>query len=225
MKISCPDEERIIDYLEGRLKDPERAVLEEHISLCDPCRQELIIGNGLVRNADNIKTDPVPEHVTQSAIDLANNHYAGPGISFMEMCKECLNNLRGKMSDLIDWVSLERWGLQPVRGSNRVIFENLIRLKRNFKDLKAEIEIERIGIKDVNIIFRILNYQSRENGIRITLFRGQREVSSLLIDAAGLVIFENMPFGHYGLVVARDGIILGDYYFDIAGSHYGKRGN
>lgn len=223
MKNLCSGEELMTEYIEDRLHEQELTVIEEHISLCDACQQEIIIGSGLVRNIGNIKTDPVSEHVKQPAINLTNNHYFKSKISLLEKCKEYLSDLRVKISDLTGWISLKRWGLQPIKDPNKVIFENIIRLNRNFKDINTEIEIERIGIKDVNILVRILNHQLRVNGIRITLIREQREVSSLLVDAAGYVTFEKMPFAHYGLVVARDGIILGNYYFDITGSHYGKR--
>jgi anti-sigma factor RsiW len=65
MNRSCPDEEMFSDYIEGRLNDNDRSKIEEHLSECDTCLQEIVMANDLIRGAGNIKTDPVPAAVTR----------------------------------------------------------------------------------------------------------------------------------------------------------------
>lgn len=53
--------------------------------------------------------------------------------------------------------------------------------------------------------------------------RGKREIASYLVGKRGYVLFDDVPFGHYTLTLARDGEMLGDYLFEIKETRYGKK--
>ena len=63
MKRLCPDVEMIGDYIEGHLNTDDRSGIEEHLSECETCRQEFIIGKNLVRGGDDLDLSPVPDEV------------------------------------------------------------------------------------------------------------------------------------------------------------------
>jgi hypothetical protein len=67
-------------------------------------------------------------------------------------------------------------------------------------------------------------FKDRENGngIRVTLMKNRREMSSILTDSNGHVIFDGIPYGHYSLVLIKDGVKLGEYLFEIKESENGR---
>ena len=63
---------------------------------------------------------------------------------------------------------------------------------------------------------------NRGNGIRVTLKKGERELCSSLF-SGGRVLFEDISFGPYTLIFARNGASLGAYPFEIKESHDEKK--
>ena len=55
------------------------------------------------------------------------------------------------------------------------------------------------------------------------LIKGEREVSSILADSNGQVLFENIVYGHYSLNIIKDGVTLGEYLFQIKETDDGRR--
>jgi hypothetical protein len=214
MRTLCPDEERISDYLEGRLNDNDRADIEEHLSGCETCRQEFIIGKGLVRGG-GLETDPVPEEVTQSALRILIRRGLIPGRPFNERCAQFLSEMCSRLDYLIRQILWGRWGLATIRGPRRVISEDLVHIKKRFIDLEADIEIEKAGDSMAHIRVKLEGSNSAKEAVRVTLQRGKREVSSCLTDKRGHVLFEDMPFGSYNLIFKRDNKALGNYHFKI----------
>ena len=70
MKATCPDEETLTDYLEGRLSEKERSQVETHLSECETCLEEIVVANGLAQGRDRFELDPVPNEVTEAAVRL-----------------------------------------------------------------------------------------------------------------------------------------------------------
>jgi len=107
------------------------------------------------------------------------------------------------------------WG-EPVpvalRGET-VVSEHLIRRKKRFEDVDVTIEIEKSGTGQA--LIRTFAVQERQMAapLRVTLFKGEREVASMLLSHRP-VIFEDIAFGVYTLVFARDSKI-GEYAFEI----------
>jgi hypothetical protein len=215
MKRLCPDEERIADYINGRLNDNDISGIEEHLAGCETCRQELIIGKGLVRGGDSLGLDPVPDRVTQSSLRLVNRQASIPTIPLKEKFVRFFNEARSTIADLFRPVLWENWGLAAIRGSRKVICEDIVHISRRFKDIETEIEVEKVGEARAHIRIKLIGDIHDNGGVRVTLKRGEREVSSCLPDSRGHVLFEDIPFDHYSLHFIRDNITLGIYPFEI----------
>lgn len=214
MRTLCPDEERICDYLEGRLNDYGRGEIERHLSGCETCRQEFIIGKRLVRGG-GLETDPVPEEVTQSALRLLKRRELIPDRPLNERCVRFLSELCSMLTYLIRQILWGRWGLATIRGTRRVISEDLVYIKKHFIDIETDIEIEKAGEGMAHIRVKLEGSNGSKDAIRVTLQRGKREVSSCLPDKRGNVLFEDIPFGHYNLSFIKDNKVLGNYHFKI----------
>jgi len=223
MKRSCPDEEMVGDYLEGRLNDVGRSQIEEHLSECETCLQEFMLGNGLVRGGDGSKLETVPGRVTRAAVRLVKGEGSNSHSPLSVRYKRFFNEMYSNLMDLLSLSPWGSWRLAPIRGSKRVVSEDLIHLKKTFKEIETEIEIERTGVSKAHIRVKSAGSNGCGEGIRVTLKRGEREISSYLMDSSGYVLFESIPFGHYSLTLTRDGVMLGNYPFEIKETHDGRR--
>ena len=214
MKNTCPDEEMLADYIESRLSIDERAEMDAHLSDCDRCLQAFITAEGLVRNEDRIKSDNVPDHVTELAVHFVENHSSISYGSLRIKFKRFIIGLYTRLSLFFKWMPWGDWQLEPIRGSKQVISEDLVQIKKTFMEIDTEIEIEKTGSGRAHIRVKLNESGRTSKGIRVTLFKGEREVFSHPIDR-DYVLFEEVPFGHYSLTFSRNGVMLGKYLFEI----------
>jgi len=87
-----------------------------------------------------------------------------------------------------------------------------------FKGVPAQIEVEKTGEGKAQI--RIRAEERSGERIRVTLKKGEREVSSFILDG-GYGLFEEILFDQYNLVFSSNGEVLGTYSFEIKESHHG----
>ena len=222
MEIACLDDEKLADYLEGRLSEKERFRIEEHLSECETCLDRLMIANDLMREEVQAKLDTVPAHVTETAVRLVQAKGSGRFDSLPEILRRSIRELYSKLSDFF---RLKPWGelqLQPIRGSKKRMTKDLILLKKTFKDIETEIEIEKTGPNKTNIRVIFPKDSELRQGTRVTLKKAEREVASHLSDGI-YVLFEGIPFGPYTLSFTREGIVVGTYAFEIKETGHGER--
>jgi hypothetical protein len=222
MKTTCPDEETLVDYLEGRLSDHKRTGLEDHLSGCDACLEEIIVAGKFDRVEKEIMFDPVPAGVTQAAFDMINSPSGTSSDLIIERVKRSIEGLRAWLSDFLSPVLWRGWRLASIRGSGKEVFKDLVRLRKTFGEIAMDIEIEKKGENRALIRVRPADDMSHKEDVRVTLKKGNREISSGLLNR-GYVLFEDIPFGHYSVTSSRDGVFLGEYLFKIKETHYGRR--
>jgi hypothetical protein len=222
MKTKCPDEETLVDYLEGRLLDPERTGVEEHLSDCDSCLEEFIVTGDLARTAKKIPFNPVPVGVTQAAYDMMNRQPWTSSDWIGKRVKRSIEGLQEWLSDLFNPVPWKGWRLARIRGSRKEVYKDLIRMRKTFGETEMDIEIEKTGENKALIRVKPTDNIGHREDIRVTLSKGNREVVSGPLNK-GYVVFEDIPFGHYRIISSRDGVILGEYLFKIKETHYGGR--
>lgn len=214
MKQDCPDDEMLAGYLDGGLSDAERSDIETHLSSCDSCLEGIIITKDLTRGASGSETEPVPESVTQSAVDLINEETVSNRFSIAERIERLFRSIyRGLFDTLIP----QNWGSAPmamIRGTNESIPGNVAHIEKDFKEIHAEIEIEKTRQHTSQIRVTVTDELGKMRDIRVTLERDEREVSSLLMGRDS-VVFDDIPFGHYRLVLGRDSEEIGTYSFEV----------
>lgn len=221
MRNRCPDEEKLGEYIEGILGEADKLMIETHLSDCETCRREVITGNGLLRGGGQ-EFSPVPDYVTKSAMKLINNMDFQVKTSLFIKIKRVVNNIFSRFVAYAGHRPLWRWEFTHVRGRQHVVTEDFIHVQKYFKDIRAEIDIEKIEKNKINISIDLFKDRKNGNGIRVTLMKNSREVSSILTDSNGHVIFDGIPYGHYSLVLIKDGVKLGEYLFEIKESENGR---
>jgi hypothetical protein len=147
---------------------------------------------------------------------------AEPSDALPDKLKRAAGGLWEKALDTLNLPSRAGLELAPIRGSKTRLGKDLIHLSKTFKDLEVEIDIEKTGEDKANIRVALPASQKDEKTVRATLKRGDREVSSSLLNKA-YVLFEDVPFGHYNLSFSREGVELGVYSFEIRENHHGRR--
>ena len=141
MKTFCPNDEVFADYIEGRLPEEKRFEMEDHMSVCERCIEELVVASSVFRDEDRFELDPVPVGVTKAAVRLVQGRgESGPSLS--ERVKQSLGDISVKVSD---YLTLKPGGglqLEPIRGSKTRLDRDLIQVKKKYRDFDVEIEME-----------------------------------------------------------------------------------
>ncbi|NQU15373.1 MAG: zf-HC2 domain-containing protein [Desulfobacteraceae bacterium] len=222
MKRPCPSEEILVDYLECRLSHDERLEIEEHLSGCEICLNEFAVAGNVIRRGDRSGLAPVPPQVVDAAVSLVNGCHGMPYGPLGERIRDAVNGVRQRLFACFPLISPARWHLSPVRGEERTIPGDIVKILRSFNGVKAEIEIENTGYNKAHIRISLPEGDRQEKGIRATLRRSDRDIISSLMNE-DYTLFEDIPFGHYNLVFSRGGERLGAYPFEIKESCNGGK--
>ena len=214
MRQRCPDNERLGDYIESRLSEEDRSDLENHLSTCEMCLEELVITNNIVARKDPFKLELPPPEVTDASVKLLTGRKLLPTSILLDYANKFFRKL-GSYIVNSNWVwPWGRWNSTPVRGYKVAVNEDYSCLEVSFNNLKTTIEIEKIGMNKANIRLRLIKAIKNPKSIRITLKNGDREVASHLLDS-NYVLFEEIPFGYYRISLAENNETIGTYSFEI----------
>lgn len=218
----CPDEERLVDYIEGRLSKEDRSHIEEHLSDCEICLEGLMVTRSILHGRDEIETEPVPAAVTESAVSLITGPRAPLFDVSIDRLKLAINRIKSGFEDLFWPDSWMRWQPAAIRGAKSVASEDLFRIRVSFKKIKTEIEVEKTANEKALIRVQFPRGTQKAQKIRVTLKENDREIASYLLEGAS-VRFEAVPFGHYGISLTENGVNLGTYLFEIKETGHGGK--
>jgi hypothetical protein len=222
MNGSCPDEERLADFLEGRLSDEERSQTEEHLAGCQACLEALVIATTLTQGTSGVELEPVPAAVTENAVSRVTSRYPATSDSLTQGNRPSLRDLGARMIEVLSSRFFGESCPVPVRSSQIVASEDRVCVRVPFKGIEAEMEVEKAGVGTATIRLRLLETGAFGRALRVTLKQGDREITSQLLEGSS-VLFEDIPFGHYGISLTEEGKILGTYLFEIKESRRGRR--
>jgi len=215
MKRICPNEELLAGYLEDRLAIDERSNLESHFSDCARCRDEFLTASSLVQTRQYPDAGPVPQHVTAAAVKLAAQLVSRPRDAKKPAGYSFFQKLFERILEHIKLVIFNKNRFAPVRGSRSADNGDFYRVRKMFRDIVAEIEIEKAGRQIAAIRVTLVNGFGVDSDIRVTLHNdGGREIASFRITEK-FVVFDNIPFGHYSLTFIQNGSKIGTYRFEI----------
>jgi hypothetical protein len=212
-KKSCPGEEMIADYLEDRLSAEDKEAMDAHLSECERCLEELVIAGKAMK--DTAEAPAVPLGVTKAAVRLVAKQTTGAAEKSL---KESIATYMEKVSDYVRYSLPWRWQHATIRSSKVESAPDLVVIRKVYKEIETEIEIEKTGEDKAHI--RVKAGGREKNGIRVTLKKGEREISSQLL-SGDHVLFEDIPFGRYEIVFSTNGSKLGTYTFEIRESRHG----
>jgi hypothetical protein len=222
MRQQCPNDERVIDFIEGRLSEEDRSDLEKHLSACEMCLEELVITNNIVAGKDIYELELPPAEFTDAAVNLVTGRNPLPYSVLIDYVNKFFSKLCSHMVNPIRLWPWGRWNPAPLRGFKVAAGEDYVCLEVSFKDLKTEIEVEKTGVNKANIRLSLDNSIKNLKSLRVTLINDEREVASDLLNGT-YVFFEGIPFGHYSISLAVDNVTIGTYGFEIKESYHGGK--
>lgn len=220
MKTSCPDDETLAAYVDGLLSDPKRSRMEAHLSECDACLNSFSLTVGMVRGGGAALAVAPPE-VTKTALNLIKCREPRSAGLLLEKARRSLIALNTEWVHRLPLSIRFAWQPALIRGGRKPMSDDLFRTRKGFKELDADIEIEKTGINSALIRLRISPRNGFGERIRVTLKRRERELCSSLFIGEDL-IFEDIPFGPCKLMFEKDGVEIGAYLFHIKETGHGK---
>jgi hypothetical protein len=220
-KTPCPDEERLVDYIKGRLSEKEHFRLEEHLAICDICLDGLMVASNLMLDKGSFELKPVPETVTETAVIRVSDKMTTWSVPFMVSLKRFVKRTGTYMFDFFGIKPLAGFQFSQIRGSKIAVSEDFVCLKVPFAKVETTIEIEKTKNATAHIRVKAVTPVGEAMALRVTLKKGEREVASYILNDA--VAFEHMPFDHYNISLFLDGESLGTYFFKIKETRHGIR--
>jgi hypothetical protein len=223
MKRTCPQEEVLADYLAGCLSDVNITSLESHLADCPQCLDEIMIIEKLVQNNDLSANKPVPAAVTESAISLVKDSMLSGTQRIMKRSSQIFRHMTSWISMRAPLFLSGRDSLAPVRSSEKTISNDLFQVRKAFREIITDIEIEKTGPQNACMRINLVKDSKNQNNIRVTLLDvNEREMASFPL-SNGFVIFEDIPFGRFCLAFVRNGTRIGMYRFEIKDSSNAKK--
>ncbi|RLC17076.1 MAG: hypothetical protein DRH93_18020 [Deltaproteobacteria bacterium] len=217
----CPDEEILMNYLEGLLSKSEHTALENHIAGCDRCLETLVMAKSLMLDKELFELKPVPEAVTKKAVSLVSGKIPVWPDSFIVNLKRSVKHIGARMFDSFGVKPWTGWQLAQIRGSKIAASEDFVCLKVPFAKIETEVEIEKLKNETAHIRVKLAKPIEKTMTLRVTLKKGEREIASYILN--DFIAFEHMPFDHYNISLFLDGVSQGTYFFKIKETRNGNK--
>jgi anti-sigma factor RsiW len=213
--MTCPNDETLVDFLEGRLSEAQRGPVEEHLAACGPCREQVAVCAELMEGEAENERVTAPQALTQKTIDRVRDltrPVKVPGI--LERTRQWVAKGVQKIDHLAIWSAPDPVTL---RSGSQDGVQTVITRQKTFDHMTFQIELEKIGVAMATIRVFIEAPVSTGSGLRVALYHVDRELASADI-GPDPVLFEEIQFGVYTLIFMRLGEKLGEYPFEIADS-------
>ncbi len=202
MKPQCLDADMLISYIEKRLPDQKKDLMERHFLECDECLEEFALAKTLVNTVDLTGYQPAPEDVVRTV----------------------LNSIREKLENLVRWITelpppewLLNYGASPVRSGGRsdtMPSTASVLVRKKVDDLQAEMYIQKTKSDKVCIWIKVSKGRRSAKNVSLTLTReGGRPLARFL--TTDYEFFEKLSFGTYALVLEQNAKKKGDCLFQI----------
>lgn len=209
----CPREETLYDYLNDKLDPGVKEDVEKHLCQCESCLQTLLVVLELIEDTYVPKESDVPAHVKKRVLAHVPSERSQVLREVWEQIKKRSVSFFMELADLF---SFKNQKFVYVRGKRKFISKNLVVVEKVFKDVKFEIEVEKIGANASDIKIKATHPQTGApfSGVRINICDDTREVASF-VALHGEAFFENIVFGNYRLMAWENKKKLGEVLLKI----------
>jgi hypothetical protein len=185
----------LMDFTEGRLPERQRTEIESHLAQCEMCREQVSVWLEMAQGDTDLEAlYQAPEKMIQRAVHRVADLMASPLQKAWRRTGRRLGKGIARLSRAATWPESE---VVLVR-SKTAMSEQLACRQLQFKDFGVMVEIERYSVDHALIRLIPSTNNSVSPPARVTLFKGQREVASMLL-ARAPVVFEDIVFGSYTL--------------------------
>ncbi len=203
-RSGCPDEESLANYLSGLLSGAAKESLEEHLSSCTFCVDEIVAAH---KTMQDTATEIVPQRVIDRAMGLVPAKQRSEGVFDLVV---------RLVKDSIELVTTSGQWMNPaaavpvgVRGKAQPSATSILQVEKELGDFKVAVEVELIGAGQCQIAVGMKDPGGRAvDNVRVSLVSEGREQASYLT-RQGEAVFDRIPKGEYNLSLSESGKPLG----------------
>jgi len=198
VRNSCPGEETLAGYLSGSLAVDVRGRIEDHLSRCLSCADDIVAAYESIRS-DNLAS--VPQRLTDK-------------VSALIPRRETLFDLTVRLiSDSIELISTSaRIVPTPVpvlRGEALPAAGKMLQVEQEVGRFRVAVELDLTGAGACQVLANVTELSGAPaEGVRLSLSSGEREQASFLT-RHGIVVFDQLARGEYSIAVSESGTYLG----------------
>jgi hypothetical protein len=202
IRSGCPGEEALAVYLSGAASEADNAILENHLTDCAACLDELRAAHHAAQDEGRAET---PAKAAARAMALL----AKPTLT-----SEIFNLVVGLARDSLELISTSGRLVMPalaadVRGKGKAAGAGIVRIEKTLGELQIAVEVERLEGELCQVAVNVTPHgKPAADTLRLSLFSGAREQASFLA-RQGSAIFDRIAPGEYQLAVSAAGNALG----------------
>lgn len=194
---SCPDEETLVCFCEGRLSKEESKDIQEHLLRCEQCAQAISLYN--LRPQTKL---PVPEFLIQKVKELVKEKALPSLLEITISIKDKFLEIVNTTGDII--LGNEIIPLPVLRSRQIKEFREELTVVKDFQDIRININIEKKNAGQVKIVvmFHDKDTSVPLSDLRVSLTQDDIELESYAIES-GKAVFDKVSFGKYRLQILR----------------------
>lgn len=195
-----PDEEALACFLEDRLPQADRLLIERHLVSCNSCAEYV----GTQLKMESGSANEVPEILLEKVRKLVTDE-ANPGLI------EIFFKLKEKVIEIVQTSGDVLVGQElipaPVLRSRRIKdFREEVVILKDLQSIRVEARLKNNNAKSFDLTVAARDKQSQKliRDLRVTLLKGGLELESYASEAAGVIFRDILP-GVYRAEVTRSG--------------------
>jgi len=200
----CFSEFEMGAYIEGSLSPEMKEAFENHFASCDHCWSEFVELNRVIIKESDMLAGEVPEHLIKKAVRMFPEK-SGLFDIVLKLVRDSVDVVYSA-HDITAFTPLPVSGLR----SGKIVRPEMIVLKKSFKDIDVQLDIEKVNENICNIRVSVDTLKNRDliKGLRVELISEGRELVSVPVEG-GETILEDIKTGRYAIKISRKWEIVG----------------
>ena len=205
---SCPKEEALADYLQGRLPQKKKDQVEKHLADCETCLNQAVLYSRLRREPVEQRAE-LPRYLMERAIKLFPVRGEHKGKKFWVEILE-----QGK--EVVEVMYPQPLAPVPVRGKKEKVCTNFVLFDRKFEKVMVKIRVEKVaeGLSQMRVRITDPKTFLPLGRLRVTLEGEEGGITSYFTEK-GDVLFEHLSFSRYDLKVQDGPTLLAELHLRI----------
>lgn len=206
---SCPNEETLACFSEGKLSDSESKAIQQHLISCPRCAEIVSL---FCRRFTEEKD--VPEFLIRRAKGLVSEKSFPNILDVVLVLKEKALQILGTTGDII--LDNQIMPLPVLRSRQITDFPQEIRLIKEFNDIKLTLNIQKLDKDKIRVNLDLMHKISLMplGGLCIVLLKDNQELESYE-DVLGNATFDKVGFGRYIVQIMRKDKRIGSITLEI----------
>lgn len=204
-KYFCCGDVELAGYLDGKLPEKEREVIDQCIDTRIENRERLDVIKGVLYAGDTIPEIPsLPEHLIRKAVHLCQKERDALDL-VISIANDVLRIVRTSRDIVVSPLPLT-----PAFRATGALASSMAIVTKKFDEIAVDIAVERVAHARCGVIVTVLELDADApvRRLRAELSSSGREIASCLLEN-GKTVFEDIKPGRYDLTIKQQKTLLG----------------